>query len=138
MQQLLTAISFHDPARAKRDLSDLAPHVSGAVQKHIESLLAASPDPDRALHYLASFRERHPQAFKRAAAAGPRLQYLTAVFSYSQFLSEELLQHPDWVSDFVDLDRVFTAEKYARALSMFLNLQTPGTPLAFNIAMFRR
>src|SRR5579872_4592584 len=108
MQQLLAAIDFQDPVRARRDISDLAPHVSGAVQKHIESLLASSPDPDRALHYLASFSERHPNAFKRAAAAGPRLQYMTAVFSYSQFLSEELLQHPDWANDLVDLDRVFT------------------------------
>ena len=138
MQRLLAAIDFHDPVRAGHDINDLAPHVSGAVQKHIESLLGSSPDPDRALHYLAAFRERHPNAFKRAVAAGSRLQYLTAVFSFSQFLSEELLQHPDWADDLVDLDRLFTAEKYARAVSIFLNLQTPGTPLALSLAMFRR
>src|SRR5437016_5478743 len=138
MQRLLAAIDFHDPVRAGHDINDLAPHVSGAVQKHIESLLASSPDPDRALHYLAAFRERHPNAFQRAVAAGSRLQYLTAVFSFSQFLSEELLQHPDWADDLVDLDRLFTAEKYARAVSIFLNLQTPGAPLALSLAMFRR
>src|SRR5579864_4789064 len=138
MQQLLEAIDFHDPVRARRDLNDLTQHLTPAVQKQIESLLASSPDPDRALHYLASFRERQPNAFKRTAATGPRLQYVTAVFSYSQFLSEELLQHPDWANDLVDLDRVYTAEKYARALSMFLNLQTPGTPLALNLSIFRR
>src|SRR5579871_5156373 len=106
MQQLLDAIEFHDPVRARRDIDDLTQHVPTTVQKQIESLLASSPDPDRALHYLASFRERQPAAFKRAAAAGPRLQYLTAVFSFSQFLSEDLLQHADWLNDLIDLDRV--------------------------------
>jgi len=112
--------------------------VPNPVRKQIESLLASSPAPDRALHYLTSFRERQPQAFKRAASPRARLQYLIAVFSYSAFLSEELLQHPEWLEDLVDLDRVYTAEKYARTLSLFLNLQPPGSPLALSLAMFRR
>lgn len=107
-------------------------------QKQIESLLAYSPAPGRAQHYLASFRERQPQAFMRVAAAGTQLQYLIAVFSYSPFLSEELLQHPGWLDDLVDLDRVFSPGKYARTLSMFLNLQPPGTALPLSLAMFRR
>ena len=138
MRQLLAAIEFRDPVRAGRILADLAEHVPGPVRKRIESLLASSPDPGVALDYLASFRERQPDAFRRAVGAGPRVQYLVAVFSHSRFLSEELLQHPAWLDDLVDLDRVFSAEKYARSLSLFLNLQPPGTPLALGLAMFRR
>src|SRR5258708_9206207 len=138
MRQLLAAIDFRDPERAGRDLASLAQHVPDPVQKRIESLLASSPNPDVALHYLVSFRDRQPEAFQRAAGGGPRLQYLVAVFSYSRFLSEELLQHPGWLDDLADLDRVFSSEKYGRALSMFLNLQPPGTPLALGLAMFRR
>src|SRR5258708_2617045 len=138
MRQLLAAIDFRDPERAGRDLASLAQHVPDPAEKRIESLLASSPNPDGALHFLDSFRERQPEAFQRAAGAGPRLQYLVAVFSYSRFLSEELLQHPEWLDDLSDLDRVFPAEKYARALSMFLNLQPPATPLALGLAIFRR
>src|SRR5260370_20466388 len=127
MRQLLAAIDFRDPVRASRDLASLAQHVPDPVQKRIESLLASSPNPDVALHFLDSFQERQPEAFQQAAGAGPRLQYLVAVFSHSRFLSEELLQHPEWLDDVADLDRVFSAEKYARALSLFLNLQPPGT-----------
>src|SRR5260370_20298543 len=134
MRQLLAAIDFRDPVRANRDLASLAQHVPDPVQKRIESLLASSPNPDVALHFLNSFRERQPAAFKRAVDAGPRLQYLVAVFSHSRFLSEELLQHPEWLDDLTDLDRVFSAEKYARALSMFLNLHRPGTPLPLGLA----
>ena len=138
MQRLLLNIAFQDPVRARRDIDDLSRHVSGQVLKQLESLLASSPVPDRALHYLASFRERQPNAFRAATTQASRLQYLIAVFSYSPFLAEELLQHPDWLDDLEDLERVFSAGKYARSLSMFLNLQTPLTPLALGLAMFRR
>ncbi len=138
MQQLLVSINFQDPVRARRDIDDLSRHVSELVLKQLESLLASSPVPDRALHYLASFRERQPTAFRCAVTQASPLQYLIAVFSYSPFLSEELLQHPDWLDDLVDLERVFSAGKYARSLSMFLNLQNPETPLALGLAMFRR
>ncbi len=131
-------IEFQDRERARADIDILFQDIGAAYRKRIESLLAASPDPDRALHYLVSFRERQPTAFRRSLAAAPQLQSLIAVFSYSQFLSEELLRHPEWLDDITDVDRVFTPEKYARSLSMFLNLQTPGTPLALSMAMYRR
>ncbi len=138
MQRLPAAIEFQDRARAGADIETLFQDIAPPHRKQIESLLAASPDPDRALHYLASFRERQAAAFRRSLGAAPQLQSLIAVFSYSQFLSEELLRHPEWLDDIADLYRVFTPEKYARSLSMFLNLQTPGTPLALSMAMFRR
>src|SRR5258708_31434815 len=111
MRQLLAAIDFRDPVRAGRNLASLAQHVPDAVLKRIESLLASSPNPDVALHFLDSFRERQPEAFQRAASARPRLQYLVAVFSYSRFLSEELLQHPQWLDALSDLDRLFPPQK---------------------------
>lgn len=132
------SIDFHDRSRASRDLEALSHHVPDAVRKQIERLLASTPAPDRALHHLVSFQERQPQAFQRVVANSTTLQYVVAVFSYSQFLAEEVLQHPDWLDDLVDLERVYTTEKYARSLSMFLNLQTPGTALALSLAMFRR
>ncbi len=72
MRQLLAAIDFRDPVRASRDFANLAQHVPDLVQKRIESLLASSPNPDVALHFLNSFGERQPDAFKRAASAGQR------------------------------------------------------------------
>src|SRR5260370_31126211 len=137
MRQLLAAIDFRDPVRAGRNLARLAQHVPGGVLKRIESLLASSPNPDVAFDFLDSFRERQPEAFQRAASAGPRLQYLVAVFSYSRFLSEELLQHPEWLDDPAGLARGFPAEKYPRAPSMFLTLPAAGTPRALRLARLR-
>src|SRR5579872_4094401 len=97
MRQLLAAIEFRDPVRASRDSAAIGQNTSEAVQRRIESLLASSPDPDAALQYLASFQERQPHAFRRATGAIGRLQYTVAVFSYSRFLAEELLQHPEWL-----------------------------------------
>lgn len=78
-------------------------------------LVSSSPDPALCEHYLRSFQQRHADAFQRLSSSPSGLQYLVAVFSHSRFLSETILQFPDWIESLVssqDLFRVLSAEEF--------------------------
>ena len=102
-------------------------------------LIASSPDPKTCERYLDSFQQRHPEYYARLSASSSGLQYLAAVFSYSRFLSEALLQFPEWISifDAEDLYRVLTVEDLKRRLELSLEHHA-GTPPARSLALFRR
>jgi glutamate-ammonia-ligase adenylyltransferase len=102
-------------------------------------LIASSPDPETCERYLESFQQRHPEHYARLNALSSGLQYLAAVFSYSRFLSEALLQFPEWISifDAEDLYRVLTVEEFKQRLESSLEHHT-GAPPARSLALFRR
>ena len=60
-------------------------------------LLSSSPDPEQAARFLDKFERAHPEVAARLSESAMGLQSLLAVFSHSNFLSEELLQHPEWI-----------------------------------------
>src|SRR6266853_1287520 len=132
MPELLEAIEFREPVRARRDVAEWSGELTPEVQQQIEMLLRTTADPDRAVHYLAELHKRQPEAFRRLANVPARLQYLVTVFSYSRFLSDEILQNPQWVEQIRDLDRVISSEEYAERLT------AEGTGDALALALFRR
>jgi glutamine synthetase adenylyltransferase len=132
MPELLEAIEFREPARARRDAAEWSGELTPEVQKQIEMLLRTAADPDRAVHYLAELHKRQPDAFRRVAAVPARLQYLVTVFSHSHFLSDEVLQNPQWVEQIRDLDRVISSDEYAERLT------AEGPRDALALALFRR
>lgn len=102
-------------------------------------LISSSPDPKACERYLDSFRKRFPDHYGKLLASAPGIQHLIAVFSYSRFLSDALLQFPDWVTilaDTGDLFRVRSAGDFRRHLEEFLPDQ--GAPPARLLALFRR
>ena len=83
-------------------------------------------------------REQHPGAFDRLTRSAIGLRHLVAVFTYSRFLAEEILEHPDWAEqllDPVDLQRVRTVEDLRTRLEYAL---PPGVPPPVDLARFRR
>jgi len=138
MPSLLESIAFREPARARRELASAAEGLPQKTQDQIEILLASTADPDRAVRYVSNLKQQHPDAFRRMAAHPSRLHHLITVFSYSHFLSEEILQNPQWIEQIGDLDRVLSAEEYASRLAVFLGPAASGTPPAFSLALFRR
>jgi glutamate-ammonia-ligase adenylyltransferase len=132
MPELLDAIEFREPVRARRDVAEWSGELTPEVQQQIEMLLRTTADPDRAVHYLAELHKRQPDAFRRLAGVPARLQYLVTVFSYSRFLSDEILQNPQWVEQIRDLDRVISSEEYADRLTV------DGPRDALALALFRR
>jgi glutamate-ammonia-ligase adenylyltransferase len=103
-------------------------------------LLASSPDPDQARSSLSDLAERQPEAFRRLTGSTSGLPLLVAVFSYSRFLGEELLRHPEWLDALPASDdsrRVVPAEELIERLEAFLGA-TPGPHSPVKLAQFRR
>ncbi len=134
----LSSLPYRDPKRAARELAALAPHLPAAVQNRFDLLLFGSPAPEQGLHYFTRLREHHPGAFDRLTRSAIGLRHLVAVFTYSQFLAEEILEHPAWADqllDPIDLQRVRTVDDFRIRLEYGL---PPGVPAPVEFARFRR
>ena len=132
---------FRDRARAKANAVSLSDELNPAMQERLRLLLSRSADPDSVLHYLRRLLEQKPAAFQRLGVSPASLQYLVAVFSQSQFLSEELLKTPEWIETLGahgDLHRVVSADEYMERLERSLGEFGAGVPQAVEYARFRR
>lgn len=107
-----------------------------AVLNRIDLLAAQSADPSGVRAALASLEERQAAAFQRMVHSPVALQYLIAVFSQSDFLTQEILDAPQWLEQLLsdgDMHRVRSTEEYRARLDE----QVAGLdPLPF--ARFRR
>src|SRR5271166_1958254 len=130
-------IAFREPG-AREEIASLAADFTIPLQNQFEAQLNSSPDPARAVHYLTSLKDRHPDAFRRLTAAPARLHYLITVFSYSHFLSEEILQNPEWLEQVSTMDRVLSTDDYLASLEHFLGPENGQIPPAYSLALFRR
>ena len=123
---------------AREEIASLAADFTIQQESQFETLLSASPDPARAVHYLTSLKDRHPDAFRRLTLAPARLHYLITVFSHSHFLAEEILQNPEWLEQVSVMDRVLSTEDYLARLEQFLGTGASDVPPAYSLALFRR
>jgi glutamate-ammonia-ligase adenylyltransferase len=133
-------IDFHDATRASFSLARFVDALPVECQDRILSLLAASANPDDALHFLERLHAERPAEFRAIAETGAGLQLLAAVFSHSRFLAEAVLLNPEWVLELAAggaLDRLFLAEDYRKALAKTLTAE-PGPPSPHTLALFRR
>jgi len=138
MPSLLETVAFRQPRRAQGEIAAIAGGLPSATQNQIEALLTSAADPDAAVHYLASLRQQHPDTFARLAESPTYLNQLISVFSNSRFLSDEILQNPQWIEQLGDMNRGFADAEYKRLLTEFLKRQPAGTPEALSLALFRR
>ena len=140
MQHLLEAVEFRNPSRAREDIARLGGGIPERIMARIQSLLASVPDPDEALHFLERLRQDCSAAFNRIASSPAVLRSLITAFSYSRFLSEAVLQHPEWLlqaADPGDLHRMLAAEEFAERLQQFRAAEGADEP-AVTLARFRR
>ncbi len=94
----IASISFREPARAAANLEQLRVRLPAALLSLLPTILAQLPDPDGSLNYLERFSRELPRRVMDALARQPALlHYLLALFSYSRFLSETLLQEPELI-----------------------------------------
>jgi [glutamine synthetase] adenylyltransferase / [glutamine synthetase]-adenylyl-L-tyrosine phosphorylase len=134
MQRLLD-LAYQDRARAECEIADLSRHLLPEINEHFGRLVAGSPAPERALHYFVSLRERQPVAFERLTASVASLRWLVAIFTHSHFLSEEILEKPQWAMDLDRLHRVVSSEEIRASLEACLS---SGVPEPLELAQFRR
>ena len=111
------------------------------VAARIQMLLAAAPNPQAAARLLERLRQDSPSAFDRIASSPAALRCAVNLFSYSQFLSETVVQNPERilrVASSGSFYRVLPAEAYAERLVAFLGRDGTGAPAAVDLARFRR
>ncbi|HET8548261.1 MAG TPA: glutamine-synthetase adenylyltransferase [Bryobacteraceae bacterium] len=141
MQRLLEDIGFRDPARAMADLQAVERTMQPSVDARLPFLLASSPDPDAALQYLARMSQEQGDSFRELIDEAPALHYLITVASYSRFLAEEVLQHPEWIEELTEspdeMFRVRSTEEFTAALARWIGPAAGAAP-ARVLALFRR
>src|ERR1039458_221613 len=101
------------------------------VAARIHMLLAATPNPQAAARLLERLRQDSPSAFDRIASSPAALRSAVNLFSYSQFLSETVLQNPERilrVANSGSFYRVLSAEEYAQRLVESLGKDRAGVP----------
>jgi [glutamine synthetase] adenylyltransferase / [glutamine synthetase]-adenylyl-L-tyrosine phosphorylase len=141
MQRLFDEVNFRDLARARSSVDRLSGAIPDEIQKRLRYLLASTPDPDEALLCLDRLHEAHPEPFRRLSSNSAGLQYMVAAFSYSRFLSEAVLQAPEWLEELVeapDFERVLSPEEFEDRLEADLAAAGASSPLPFSLAVFRR
>jgi glutamate-ammonia-ligase adenylyltransferase len=129
---------FRDPRRAQREIAELESTLPDAILRQLELLLVACPAPEAALNHFTTLRERQPAAFRNLTASIAGLRYLVTIFSYSRFLSEEILERPAWARKLLaseEMERALSAEEFRAQLLAEL---PRGIPQPLQLAMFRR
>jgi len=123
----LLQLQFAERGRVEREAAELTRKLPNEIAERVDLLLAASPAPELGLHYLV----RYPAHLITLANA----RYLVAIFTCSHFLSEDVIEHSDWIGELRDLHRVRAFEDFYARLESSL---APGLPSAIDLAIFRR
>lgn len=100
-----------------------------ATARAARALFDSLPDPAQAFRFFP--RLNHPEYRTNRIA----LHYALTIFSYSRFLGEAVIRHPEWLLEIAgagSLHRGFLAEEYAGQLAAGTTLQP------VDIARFRR
>ena len=112
------------------------------IASRVEVLLASSPDPPAALHFLERLRQESPAGFGRVCDSPAALRCAVHLFSYSGFLSDSVARNPERILEVANsgsLYRVLSVEDYENRLFEFLGvLKDAGVPPAVDLARFRR
>jgi glutamine synthetase adenylyltransferase len=134
----LLKLPFRNPRRAKREVAGLVRHLPEPLREAFGTLLASSPDPEQGLHYCTRMCERQPAAFGRLIRSPDGMRHLIGVFTHSHFLSEEIVDNPEWSQQLLDsasLQRVATFEDLKDRLAAAL---PPGVPPDVDLARILR
>jgi len=102
-----------------------------SLRQQLQSTPSSAIDPERVSHYSNEFATRYPNETAALANQPERLNWLTTIFAYSHFLSEELVRNPQWLVSIDDLDRPLSRSEYRQRLNI-------AAPAALDLALFRR
>jgi glutamate-ammonia-ligase adenylyltransferase len=138
MASLLETQPLRKPALVRGENALLSLGLPPAEQDRLKAFLAAAADPDAAIHYLLTLKQHQREALERLVHSPSGLQHFVTVTSFSRFLSEEILQNPQWLEEVSAMNSVLTASEYKKRLGKFLKTQAEGKPLAFSLALYRR
>ncbi len=70
------------------------------------------PAPEQSLHFYNRFRREAPAALERLTASPQHLRYFLTLASYSTFLAESVLRHPNWLFELENLDQTLSTQQF--------------------------
>src|SRR5579871_5306861 len=129
---------FRDRARAQKEIAGLNQRLPARVSNLLELMLIAAPAPEQGLQYFTRLAERQPEAFDRLTRSSAGLRCLVAIFTHSHFLSEELLEHPDWADPLLDTAALTRPVQPEDLRARLIAELPPGVPDPLLLARFRR
>jgi [glutamine synthetase] adenylyltransferase / [glutamine synthetase]-adenylyl-L-tyrosine phosphorylase len=137
----LASINFRDRQRALSNSAEIARRVPPGVMQSLAPLLAESPDPDTALNTFERLAQSASGELLRVLDRQRHLiHYALAVFGYSPWLGETLLQNLDLfhaLSRDKNLGISHSREDYAEAFARFRS-RSLETDTALLLARFKR
>jgi glutamate-ammonia-ligase adenylyltransferase len=108
------------------------------VARRIQLLTEASPDPVGVRAALANLAERRPAAYQRIVHSHAALQYLIAVFAHSSFLTQEVLDAPEWIEELTQPGALYRTRSTDEIAAQLVRELSPGLPDPLALARFRR
>jgi [glutamine synthetase] adenylyltransferase / [glutamine synthetase]-adenylyl-L-tyrosine phosphorylase len=141
MPSLLEGVELRDPTLSLETVLRLGAGLPERAARRIHLVLASVPDPDNSVRFLERLRQNHGAVFERIVNSPATLRCAAAVFSYSHFLSESVLQSPERILQVAgsgSLYRILRSDEYEDRLLEFLGREHPGVPPSEELARFRR
>jgi glutamate-ammonia-ligase adenylyltransferase len=134
-------IPFRDAAVAERNLERIRERLPANAADALPNLLADSPDPDGSLNLLERLCATAEEPVLRLFARNPvLLHYVVALFGYSQFLGETLIQNTDLLQALArekSPDRAHSREDYREHFARFSS-RSLETDISLLLARFKR
>ncbi len=134
-------IPFRDRERAAQNLARVSAGVPAGMAQALPPLLLESPDPDAALNgFERLLGSAGPELVRLLDRHRVLIHYALAVFGYSHFLSETLIQNSDLFPAFLrekNLERTHSREEFHEALARFRS-RSFETDTALLLARFKR
>src|SRR5579859_2950229 len=116
----MAEVAFRAAERAQHNLEAIRARISPAIAGLLPTLLAESPDPDGALNLFERLcREADDELFRLFQRHPALVHYALAIFGYSQYLGETLIQNADLFHALArekTLDRSQSREDYEERL----------------------
>ena len=137
----VAAIAFRDRERALAEIERLRGHLPEALLSAVVALLADLPRPDAALSSFERLIEvSGPEMIRLFHQHRSLLHYVLAVFSYSQYLGETLLQNTDVLQNLMreqNIDRSHSHEEFREAFARFRS-RSFESDIALLLSRFKR
>ena len=138
---VVSQIGFRDRERAQQTLAQVLERVPPGVREALPTLLVDSPDPDTALNYFERLSTvEHSEVLRLLERNRPLVHYAVAVFGYSPWLGETLLQNADLFHSLArdrNLERSHSREDYRESVARFRS-RSFETDIALLLARFKR
>jgi len=135
-------IGFRDPEAARANLERLEGRLSAEVAAALPTLLGESPDADSALNLLERLTGA-PESYepvRRLDRSRFLIHYAIAIFGYSQWLGETLIQNTDLLSSLGrdrTLDRSHSREDFLEHFARFRS-RSFETDISLLLARFKK